>query len=447
MTEPTNTLHRNKAQLRTNELETRQLDGKDYLVAPTVVLVEGVLNGIYTPAEEIGDFYESWNGRPLPLRHPQQDGVYLSANSPATVESQVLGYFWNAAFDGKRLKGEMWLDVEKIARLGDDALTTLQRIQAGEPVEVSTAYWSEDEEAQGTFEGKPYLRIARNLRPDHIAILPDEEGACNWADGCGVPRVNKENVMPVTANEIELSDKLALVRAQFWRNFRPEDESEYWDYDIIGIFENSVIAKDWANKRHIAVDYTVAESGDAVAFGEPVEVQVVYRAAESGTEVVINQEIEPMPEEQKDVQTNTQPEETPCAGKSEQSQTQQSKAEPVANNEQPQSDLVEEVEHELDEELKDVAALLKELGGADGIRESLQMLKSNRDEVRQNLIAELTANSLCAFEAAELNAMETTTLQKLAQSLRLPNYAGRGGPRANRADDGEWENYADPYSQ
>lgn len=424
------------AALETNQLETRQLDGKEYVVAPAVVIVEGVLNGIYAPAEEIGDFFQSWNGRPLPLRHPQKDGVNLSANSPAIVETQVLGQFWNATFDGKRIKGEMWFDVEKINRLGGDALTVLERIQAGEPVEVSTAYWAEEDAIAGEFGGQAYTSIARNLRPDHIALLPDEKGACDWADGCGVPRVNKEQAMSVTTNEVELSDKLSLVRTEFWRSFRPQNEEEFWDFDIIGIFESNLIVKDWATKRHLSVDYLIAEEGNAVAFGEPVEVQVVYRAVEDGTEVVVNREDEePMSEK-----------ETPCA-EANILQEQPPVEEPVVNNETEESEILEDVENELDNDLKEVAALLRELGGAEGIRESLQMLKSNHDEARQELIEELTANSACAFKTADLEEMPTQSLQKLAQSLRVPSYAGRGGPRVNRADDGEWENYGDPYAQ
>jgi hypothetical protein len=40
----------------------------------------------------------------------------------------------------------------------------------------------------GTLNGMEYGRIARNLMPDHLAILPDKIGACSIADGAGLLR-------------------------------------------------------------------------------------------------------------------------------------------------------------------------------------------------------------------------------------------------------------------
>jgi hypothetical protein len=34
--------------------------------------------------------------------------------------------------------------------------------------------------------GRPYNFVARNYRPDHLAILPDQRGACSIEDGCGL---------------------------------------------------------------------------------------------------------------------------------------------------------------------------------------------------------------------------------------------------------------------
>jgi hypothetical protein len=41
------------------------------------------------------------------------------------------------------------------------------------------------------FNGVKYEGIARNLRPDHLAILPDDKGACSLEDGCGVNNTSK----------------------------------------------------------------------------------------------------------------------------------------------------------------------------------------------------------------------------------------------------------------
>jgi len=180
---------RNQA-FSTNKLERRTLDGREYAVAPAVAIVEGVLNGYFVPADEIAGFVEAWNGRPIPLRHPQRNGEYVSANSPDIVEAEVIGAFYNAYMDGTALKGEFWFDVAKIERLGGIALDTLNRMEAGEVVEVSTAYWCEIVVEPGIYNATPYLGVQRGIRPDHIALLPDEIGACSVSAGCGVPRLN-----------------------------------------------------------------------------------------------------------------------------------------------------------------------------------------------------------------------------------------------------------------
>lgn len=163
--------------------------GREYLIAPVVAIRAGVLNGELALAEEIGKFPEAWNGIPVPLGHPQQDGHYVSANTPDIVAT-CPGRFWNAEFVGDRLRGEIWLDVELSKHLGGDALAALKRIEQGKPVDVSTGYFRELEEMPGVLNGVEYAGVQRNMRPDHLALLLHELGACSWKDGCGVPRVN-----------------------------------------------------------------------------------------------------------------------------------------------------------------------------------------------------------------------------------------------------------------
>lgn len=183
------------ARLQANKLDRRTLDGREYAVAPVVAMIAGVRNGELVVVDELAAFVAAWDGRPIPLRHPQDNaGNYITANAPAVIEQQVLGQFFNARMEGDRLAGEVWLDVGKAALLGGDALATLNRLERGEVVEVSTAYFCDIEDATGIFNGEVYSGIHRNLRPDHIALLPDEIGSCSVRDGCGANRVNRVNV-------------------------------------------------------------------------------------------------------------------------------------------------------------------------------------------------------------------------------------------------------------
>jgi len=182
------------AQFVTNRVEGQVrrawYEAREYLVAPVVAIRAGVLNGELVTQEEIGRVVEAWNGIPLPLGHPTERGVYVSANTPEVLE-RCVGRFFHAQMAGDRLLGELWLDVEKAQALGGDALEALQRIERGDPVEVSTAYFRDVEAGGGTLNGARYETIARNLRPDHLAILVHGVGACSWRDGCGAPRVNR----------------------------------------------------------------------------------------------------------------------------------------------------------------------------------------------------------------------------------------------------------------
>lgn len=199
--------------LQSATVRHEQFEGRDYLVAPVVPIVQGVLNDYFVPAEEISAFVESWNGIPLPVNHPTNArGEYISANSPIVIE-QSIGRFFNARMDGNRLVGELWIDVEKCNRLGGDAAECLRRLEAGERLEVSTAFWSEDIQVQGVYNGSRYVGIHTKLRPDHLALLPHTIGACDWHMGCGSPRThnkttcnchpsgNREGAMPYAEDE------------------------------------------------------------------------------------------------------------------------------------------------------------------------------------------------------------------------------------------------------
>jgi hypothetical protein len=164
-----------------------------YMVVPVVMMVEGVHSGSHGPvlhlANELGRFPESWNGIPVTINHPQNaDGNYVSANSPDILESWAVGQIFNSRIDGDSLKAEAWIDVEKCQAISPE---TLQRISDGEILEVSVGVFSDEETSDGEFNGETYRAIARNHRPNHLAILPDNVGACSVNDGCGI-RTNQK---------------------------------------------------------------------------------------------------------------------------------------------------------------------------------------------------------------------------------------------------------------
>ena len=177
-----------------NKVETRRdtFDGREHLVVPVVAVREGVLNGMLLLFEEFSAYPSAWEGIPLPVNHPKKGSSPVSANTPDILQSAVLGRFFNIELDEvqKSLKGEMWIDILK-AQAHADGPEIIQRLEAGDSLEVSTAYFADLEDKAGVFNGKNYDGIQRNLRPDHLALLPHSKGACSWDDGCGAPRLNE----------------------------------------------------------------------------------------------------------------------------------------------------------------------------------------------------------------------------------------------------------------
>lgn len=163
------------------------LNGRAYLVAPVTSIVPGILNGsdgpgLYT-AEENSRNPSAWNGLPIVLHHPIEDGRHVSARSPDISQKQELGRIFNSRSEDGRLRHDAWFDEELTRKRSPD---TYAKLLAGEPIEVSTGLWTGKEPKNGTFNGKSYVWVARDYAPDHLAVLPGNKGACSVEDGCGV---------------------------------------------------------------------------------------------------------------------------------------------------------------------------------------------------------------------------------------------------------------------
>lgn len=174
------------------QVEHRDHQGTSYLVVPVIMMVEGVHNGSHGPMlhtiEELGRFPASWNGIPVVIDHPEIDGAAISANEPDVIDSRLVGRVYNTRVDGSRLAAQVWLEEERLRQLSS---VVLAQIEAGEPIEVSLGMFTEELVTEGTWNDEQYEAIARNHRPDHLALLPGGQGACSIADGCGI-RANKK---------------------------------------------------------------------------------------------------------------------------------------------------------------------------------------------------------------------------------------------------------------
>jgi hypothetical protein len=171
------------------KVQRREVHGRQYLVAPITILAPGVLNGskgaLYYPPDEIARDHEAWNGIPILINHSTRDGAAVSARCPDVLASQEVGRVFNSRITKQgRQVVDGWFDADALKRVSAGVYDKLMR---GTPVSVSTGLFTENEVAEGRdHKGRSYSYVARAYRPDHLAVLPDQPGACSIEDGCGV---------------------------------------------------------------------------------------------------------------------------------------------------------------------------------------------------------------------------------------------------------------------
>lgn len=168
-------------------VEFRQLNGREHLVVPVVMIREGVLPGssgkiLYT-RDSVNQHIHRWNGIPLVLGHPEDsDGNKISARSPEIIEKVGLGYVFNTEFKDD-LRAKAWFDAD-VLRMKERTL--YDRILQGKPTELSTGLFTHTVHRSGYHNGTEYDQVLSSYQPDHLAILMHEAGACSLSDGCGV---------------------------------------------------------------------------------------------------------------------------------------------------------------------------------------------------------------------------------------------------------------------
>lgn len=190
-------------------VRTAEKDGKIHLVIPIVALKEGVHCGsggcAFYSATEINRTIQDWNGVPLTASHPKKNGELVLAKE--ALKDFKIGSFENTKYVAGKLKGEGWVDVERAEALSPK---TLEMIRMGIPIEVSTSLLSHTDGNDGIWNGEKFEESLFDFVPDHLALLPEEEGACSLEDGCGVRMNTKKECISCKFN-IKGGEKNVIV--------------------------------------------------------------------------------------------------------------------------------------------------------------------------------------------------------------------------------------------
>lgn len=301
-------------QIATDRIRHETLHDIDHLVAPVVAMVEGVhhASNSETPelalAEEFAREPAAWNGIPVTLGHPVRAGELVSAGRPDVFETEVIGTtFHFERSEDNRLRGEVWINLERVEEMGDAASALVQRIESGEQVEISLGLFAMIEPKDGVRDGEKFNGIWRGILPDHLALLgSDQVGACSWEDGCGVPRWNEAAIwhlqegddadaadavappsVPEEGSFIRLvrwarEQKIKLFGPQgelsdeerrdlLWRAIADDSPSEIHDIFIFAVFDDRVVYSSGSDLFQRS--YEISSSGEVSLGDDRVEVR------------------------------------------------------------------------------------------------------------------------------------------------------------------------------
>lgn len=177
------------------EIREEEFNGRPYWIVPVVMMVEGVHHGskgplLYTE-NELSDSVSGWDGMPITLGHPKDDrGKFVSANIPSSLK-EIVGRVYNASMKGNKLTADAYIDITALKLLSSDAYEYILERKA---LDVSVGVFSREVGEQGDWNGEVYRAEATDIMPDHLALLPNEEGACSWDDGCGIRNNSKDKM-------------------------------------------------------------------------------------------------------------------------------------------------------------------------------------------------------------------------------------------------------------
>ena len=279
-------------------LET--LEDKEYVVVPMVILTEGVHNGssgpLYYPPEELQKTPVAWNHKPVVVYHPTMNGEPLSASEPHIINSRRVGLMLNTRWEGGKLKSEAWLDRIKADKVDARIMASVDN---QESMELSTGVFIDVDKTPGNWNGEAYVGIARNFRADHLALLPDQVGACSLEDGAGLLRnVEKAGLWPSlkkflasigVTNAISHNQITKKLSEALKKRFNPSDApgANIW---IEEVYDDEVVYSVGMDSKFWRLEYTM--EGDKITLSGDAPEEVVrtidYESATDNKDVSTN---------------------------------------------------------------------------------------------------------------------------------------------------------------
>lgn len=252
------------------------LEGREYLVAPMVMITEGVHEGsngpVFYSENELANpaGVASWNHKPIVVYHPHD--LKSSACTEAVIENQKVGVILNTRWDtdSKKLRAEAWLEINRLEKVDKRVLESLEN---GNIMEVSTGVYTENEMTPGVWNDKNYSMVACNLRADHLAILPDKVGACSTKDGAGLLQMNCRTMITRLKNcGIIHNEDMSFgdIRFDLHSKLREKFGSDTW---IVDVYQLNVVFERIDLDKIFRLGYTTSDGGVTLSDSDPEEVR------------------------------------------------------------------------------------------------------------------------------------------------------------------------------
>ena len=437
-------------------VRTETFEGAEHLVAPLIMINEGVHNRLFYPGAQLAKSAPAWNGRTVTVYHPTNlDGNRVPVGDPRTIEQFGTGTLFNSEYveDGHKLRAEVWLNKAK-AEATEAGRDVLAKLAKNEMIEVSTGLFLEEDAVKGVWnETDEYDATVINYSPDHLALLPNTKGACSIDDGAGFPRCNEAETVTMPS-KVTRWNRLKEWFAQITLNRDASiDERREALIDALRN-EPGLPANSWLwieDMREETIVYSLEKAGNPPQFFQrgyavdadgavslsdnaPQEVEKVveYRPkkeilavnrTEIITALIANEDqkwtevhkpfLEGLEDEQLELISGAKPlvpDGTPA---------------PVipAINENTSTSTMEEWRKSAPPEITAV----------------FDTLQASQETKATALRTSLAANARCTFTEGDMKAMDLTTLEKLAESLGgAADYTGNApGTAPNLADNAE----------
>ncbi len=480
------------AEADTTNIREETFMDEEHIVVPVIALIEGVIeasNATGGPelalASEFAKAPDGWDGRPIVMNHPQINGQMVSANKPKVLENWSFGMMFNTRLEDGKLKSEAWLNKSRVSELGGEVKDTVDRILAGNTVEVSTGLFTEVERAKGRFNGENYNGVWRSVVPDHLAFLSQgTAGACSVEDGCGVPRLNRallKQTTPFTVSEggcgcnvggfcqceetkmptRELYEKACkilsnaipdtVIDRDARRSLSDAVQREFGAFTfLIAHTQNEAIFEDMEGGL-FSVKFDMDKDGVVVFSGKPKQVNLMTRIVpvktstprdnasgdEEGNEPEEVSSSEEQTEENVSMADKTENGATEDANASTEDQTEETSGVEAQTETEAQtsSEASENTEVTETEEVTETAPLTAQeyiSNAPPEIQEVLAAGLSAHNSRKASLITNIKASKRCDFDDDELSAMSVTSLEKMAKLSKVPVYTGNA-PTVNEA--------------